>query len=102
LLFEQRYKNRLLFYFSFLSNDDKIFAQVRAEAEANYKAAKERAECIASVRWVEAFRIWFQQNRSHIFDTLRVFDQDGLPLCSYEMDFGLPSSSAMAYNFGYL
>ena len=87
-------------------------ARVKAENEANAKAARERAEfvvvvqkisfflclneaslllaprgcvsnfimcrCIAGVRWVEAFRVWFQRNRSGIFDTLRLFDSDGL------------------------
>ena len=55
-----------------------MFVQLKAELEANTKAARERAECIAGVQWVERFRIWFQHNRSGVFDILRLFDQDCL------------------------
>ena len=58
--------------------DVKYISQVKAELEANAKAAKERAECINGVQWVERFRLWFQQNRSAIFDELRKHDMDGL------------------------
>jgi hypothetical protein len=58
------------------------WAQVKAELEANAKAARERTECIAGVQWVERFRVWFQHNRSQTFDVLRLFDADCL-LLSY-------------------
>ena len=49
---------------------------MKAEKQAVDAAAKERAEAIASVAWVAVARTWVQQERSRIFDHLRLCDTD--------------------------